>query len=166
MNALTRRRMLSGALACTALAEIASRTEPAKADLFGGDVAVLVAILTQSISTASSLVNLVLQTANQVRMMTTMLQQVSKGSFPAMIAFINAARSTFNTLTWGVRSMSYQIARIDSMRWRVNSGRSEALTPNASSSKAEADPAARPIKQRPWVRRSRRLLYSTRRSGW
>ena len=114
MKALTRRRMLSGALACAVAADLTSGSEPAKADLFGGDVAVLVAILTQSISTASSLVNLVLQTANQVRMMTTMLQQVEKGSFPAMIAFINAARSTFNTLTWGVRSMSYRIARIDS----------------------------------------------------
>ena len=114
MNALTRRRILSGALACAALAELTTLAAPAQADLFGGDVAVLLAILTQSISTASSLVNLVLQTVNQVRMMTTLLEQVSKGSFPALIAFINAARSTYNTLTWGVRSMSYQIARIDS----------------------------------------------------
>jgi hypothetical protein len=96
------------------LAEFASRATPARADLFGGDVAVLGAILTQAISTASSLVNLVLQTANQVRMMTTLLEQASKGSFPAIIGFINAARSTYSTLTWGVRSMSYQIARIDS----------------------------------------------------
>ena len=114
MNALTRRRILSGAFACAAFAELATRAAPAQADLFGADVGVLISILTQSISTASSLVNLVLQTANQVRMMTTLLEQVSKGSFPALIAFINAARSTYNSLTWGVRSMSYQIARIDS----------------------------------------------------
>jgi len=91
-----------------------ARTPPAEADLFGGDVAVLLAILTQSISSAVSLADLVLQTANQVRMMTTMLEQVSKGSFPAIISFINTARFTFNSLTWGVRSMSYQLARIDS----------------------------------------------------
>jgi P-type conjugative transfer protein TrbJ len=114
MNALTRRKVLSGALACGVIAEFLARSVPAEADLFGGDVAVLLSILTQSISTASSLVNLVLQTANQVRMMTTMLEQVSKGSFPALIAFINTARFTFNSLTWGVRSMSYQLARIDS----------------------------------------------------
>ena len=114
MNALTRRRILSGALASAVFAELATRAAPAEADLFGGDVAVLAAILTQSISSATSLLNLVLQTANQVRMMTTLLKQVSKGSFPALIAFIGAARSTFNSLTWGVRSMSYQIARIDS----------------------------------------------------
>ena len=114
MNTLPRRKILSGALACGVFAELATRATPAEADLFGGDIGVLLAILTQSISTASSLVNLVLQTANQVRMMTTMLEQVSKGSFPALISFINTARFTFNSLTWGVRSMSYQLARIDS----------------------------------------------------
>ena len=114
VNTLPRRKILSGALACSVLADICARATPAQADLFGADIPVLVAILTQSISTATSLVNLVLQTANQVRMMTTMLEQVSKGSFPALIAFINTARFTFNSLTWGIRSMSYQLARIDS----------------------------------------------------
>ena len=114
MNTLPRRKILSGAVACGVFAELATRAAPAEADLFGGDIGVLLAILTQSISTASSLVNLVLQTANQVRMMTTMLEQVSKGSFPALISFINTARFTFNSLTWGIQSMSYQLARIDS----------------------------------------------------
>ena len=114
MNALTRRKILSGALACGVLAELETRTVPAEADFFGGDLPLLVGILTQSISSALSLANLVVQTANQVRMMTTMLQQVSQGSFPALIAFINTARSTYSSLTWGVRSMSYQLARIDS----------------------------------------------------
>jgi P-type conjugative transfer protein TrbJ len=114
MTSVSRRRMISGALACGVFAELLAHSVPAEADLFGADVGVLVAILTQSISTASSLVNLVLQTANQVRMMTTLLEQVSKGSFPALIAFINTARFTFNSLTWGIRSMSYQLARIDS----------------------------------------------------
>ena len=114
MTALGRRRILSGLFAAAVALEVSARTETAKADIFGGDVAVLAAILTQSISQAISLINLVTQTVNQVRMMTTMLQQVSKGSFPALIAFINTARFTFNSLTWGIRSMSYQLARIDS----------------------------------------------------
>jgi hypothetical protein len=113
MKALTRRRILSGALASAVLAELMSRGAPAEADLFGGDVAVLLAILTQSISQATSLLNLVLQTANQVRMMTTLLRQAGSGSFPALISLINTARYTYNSLTWGVRSMSYQMARID-----------------------------------------------------
>lgn len=114
MNTLTRRKILTGSVACAVAAEVLTRSAPAEADLFGGDVAVLLAILTQSISSALSLVNLVTQTAYQVRMMTTLLEQVSKGSFPALLSFINAARFTYNSLTWGIRSMSYQLARIDS----------------------------------------------------
>jgi hypothetical protein len=114
VNTLARRKLLSGALACAALSEILARATPAQADLFGGDIPILAAILTQSISSALSLINLVTQTVYQVRMMTTMLEQVSKGSFPALISFINTARFTFNSLTWGIRSMSYQLARIDS----------------------------------------------------
>jgi conjugal transfer/entry exclusion protein len=43
-----------------------------------------------------------------------MLRQASSGSFPALISLINTARYTYNSLTWGIRSMSYQLARIDS----------------------------------------------------
>jgi P-type conjugative transfer protein TrbJ len=114
VNTLPRRKILSGAIACGVFAEILARVAPAQADLFGGDVAVLLAILTQSISSTLSLINLVTQTAYQVRMMTTMLEQVSKGSFPALITFINTARFTYNSLTWGIQSMSYQLSRIDS----------------------------------------------------
>jgi hypothetical protein len=46
-------------------------------------------------------------------MMTTLLRQASSGSFPALIALINTARYTFNSLTWGVRSMTFQMSRID-----------------------------------------------------
>jgi P-type conjugative transfer protein TrbJ len=113
MNALTRRRVLSGALACAAFAGAAGREAPARADLFGGDVAVLLAILTQSISQALSLLNLVTQTTTQVQMMTTLLRQAASGSFPALISLINTARYTYGSLTYGVRSMTYQMARID-----------------------------------------------------
>ena len=113
MNELPRRQILSGALACAAFAELTSRATPAQADIFGGDVAVLLAILTQSISQALSLINLVTQTAYQVKMMTTLLRQAASGSFPALISLISTARYTYNSLTWGVRSMSYQMARID-----------------------------------------------------
>jgi hypothetical protein len=112
-SALTRRRILSGALASCVFAELSSRAAPAQADIFGGDVGVLLAILTQSIAQALSLINLVTQTTYQVQMMTTLLRQAASGSFPALISLINTARYTYNNLTWGVRSMSYQLARID-----------------------------------------------------
>jgi P-type conjugative transfer protein TrbJ len=113
MSALTRRRILSGALAGAVFAELATRAPPAEADLLGGDVGVLVAILTQSISQALSLINLVTQTTYQVQMMMTLLKKAASGSFPAVISLINTARYTYNSLTWGVQSMSYRLAQID-----------------------------------------------------
>jgi hypothetical protein len=114
VSALTRRKLFTGALATAALADLLARSAPVEAQLIGLDEGELGAILTQAIATASGVASLVIQTANQVRLMVTLLGQVSSGSFPALIAFIGAARSTYSSLTWGIRSMSYQLARIDS----------------------------------------------------
>jgi P-type conjugative transfer protein TrbJ len=113
MNALGRRRLVSGAVGCGALAALGALTPPAQADLFGGDLALLTGILTQSISQAGSLASMVIQIANELRMMTTLLHQVASGSFPALVAFIQNAQATYNTLTSGVQSMTYRMARID-----------------------------------------------------
>jgi P-type conjugative transfer protein TrbJ len=100
-------------VAAAAGSAVGIEAEPAHADLFGGDLPLLAAILTQAIAQASSLANMVLQLANQIRMMTTLLQQVGSGSFPALISFIQSARSAYSTLTLGVQSMSYRLSRID-----------------------------------------------------
>jgi P-type conjugative transfer protein TrbJ len=113
MRTLIRRRLFSGALACSLAAALPPFTTPAEADLFGGDLGILTAILTQSIQQVISLANMLIQIANQVRMMTTMLQQVGSGSFPALIAFIGSAVASYNSLTSGVQSMTYRMARID-----------------------------------------------------
>jgi P-type conjugative transfer protein TrbJ len=113
MRNFLRRRFLSHALASGALAVLATGSRAAQADLFGGDVAVLTGILTESIAQVANLANMLIQIANQVRMMTTLLQQVGSGSFPALISFINAARFTYGSLTSGIQSMSYKMARID-----------------------------------------------------
>jgi hypothetical protein len=113
MKAITRRRILSGALACAALTADLAHDGIARADLVGGDVAILTGILTQSIMQVSNLASMVTQIINEVRMMTTMLKAIGSGSFPALVEFIGAARASYGTLTSGVRSMSYSLARID-----------------------------------------------------
>jgi len=113
MRALHRRRLLSGAIGCGALGALGTLAPSAQADLFGGDLALLTGILTQAISQAGSLTSMVLQMASELRMMTTMLHQVASGSFPALVAFIQNAQATYNTLTAGVQSMTYRMARID-----------------------------------------------------
>jgi hypothetical protein len=113
MKILQRRRLMSGAIGCGALAALGVSASPAQADLFGGDLALLTGILTQSIAQASSLANMVIQTINEVRMLTTLLHQVASGSFPALIAFVQNAQATYSMLTAGVQSMTYRMARID-----------------------------------------------------
>jgi P-type conjugative transfer protein TrbJ len=119
VNGLSRRHLISGAIGCGALAALGTRAPSAKADLFGGDLPLLTAILTQSISQAISLGNMVVQIANEIRMMTTMLHQVASGSFPALIAFVRAAQSTYSALTAGVQSMTYRMAQIDAEYQRL-----------------------------------------------
>ncbi|MGD0679051.1 MAG: hypothetical protein ABSC94_26915 [Polyangiaceae bacterium] len=113
MRALTRRRLFSGAFACAAVTGDAARTEPARADLVGGDLPILGGILVQSIMQVSNLASMLTQIVNQVRLMTTMLKAIGSGSFPALVQFIGAARASYSTLTSGVRSMSYSLSRID-----------------------------------------------------
>ncbi|HEY4014300.1 MAG TPA: hypothetical protein VGM06_13245 [Polyangiaceae bacterium] len=113
MTGIARRRVLSGALIWTLLATEATRTEPAQADLWGGDLPLLAAILGNAISTVSQLTSMLTQIAYQVSMLKTMLSQVNSGSFTSLVNFIAAARSSYNSLTWGVRSMAYTLSRID-----------------------------------------------------
>jgi conjugal transfer/entry exclusion protein len=113
MTCIARRRVLSGALVWSLLATQVTRTKDARADLWGGDLPLLAAILGNAISTVSQLTSMLTQIAYQVSMLKTMLSQVNSGSFTSLVNFIVAARSSFNTLTWGVRSMAYTLSRID-----------------------------------------------------
>jgi conjugal transfer/entry exclusion protein len=113
MKRIDRRRVLSGTLVWSVLASQVTRTERAQADLWGGDLPLLAAILANAISTVSQLTSMLTQVAYQVSMLKTMLSQVNSGSFTSLVNFIVAARSSFNTLTWGVQSMAYTLSRID-----------------------------------------------------
>jgi P-type conjugative transfer protein TrbJ len=113
MIALSRRRVLSGALGCGLLAGALTEGPPAHADLFGGDLPILAGILVQTIEQAMTMANVLTQTISQVKMMTTMLETLNAGSFASLVNFINTARYSYNSLTYGVRSMTYTMARID-----------------------------------------------------
>ena len=114
MKTLTRRRILAATLACAAVTSDLMREDAAHADLFGGDLPLLAGILVQAVMQVSNLASMLTQIINQVRLMTTMLKAIGSGSFPALVQFIGTARSSYNTLTSGVRSMTYSLGRIDS----------------------------------------------------
>ena len=113
MTRIERRRVLSGALVWSILASQGSRPKDARADLWGGDLPLLAAILANAISTVSQLTSMLTQIAYQVGMLKTMLSQVDSGSFTSLVNFIVAARSSYSTLTSGVRSMAYTLSRVD-----------------------------------------------------
>jgi conjugal transfer/entry exclusion protein len=114
MKTLTRRRALSGALGCAVGTGSLTVAESARADLFGGDLPLLAGILVQAVMQVSNLASMLTQIINQVRLMTTMLKAIGSGSFPALMQFIGTTRTSYNTLTSGVRSMTYSLGRIDS----------------------------------------------------
>jgi len=99
---LRRRQLLSGALACGVLAgEMPPRD--AQADLWGGDLPILAAILAQTISIVTQTASMLTQITYQVKMLETMIKSLDHASFLQIVQFINTARYTFNSLTWGVR---------------------------------------------------------------
>jgi hypothetical protein len=113
MRLLHRRRLLSGALAFCVFAPQLTLSQPACADLWGGDLPLLAAILGQTISIVTQTSSMVTQLAYQVKMLETMIKNLDHASFTQILSFINTARYTFNSLTWGIRSMSYTLSRID-----------------------------------------------------
>jgi hypothetical protein len=86
---------------------------PARADFWGGDLPILAAILAQTISIVTQTASMLTQITYQVRMLETMIKNLDHASFLQIVQFINTARYTFNSLTWGIRSMGYTLKRID-----------------------------------------------------
>ena len=113
MNTPSRRRLLSGVLASAVLAGHLTVSAPAEADLFGGDLPLLAGILTQAIAMVVQMTSMLTQIAYQVKMLETMIQRLDHPSFASIVSFINTARYSFNSLTWGMKSMSYSLSRID-----------------------------------------------------
>ena len=113
MKRLGRRQLLSGAIAGGVLASEWTIAESARADFWGGDIPILAAILAQTISIVTQTASMLTQITYQVKMLETMIKNLDHASFLQIVQFINTARYTLNSLTWGVRSMGFTLARID-----------------------------------------------------
>jgi hypothetical protein len=113
MRHIYRRRLLSGALGFGVLASEVTLSDAAHADFFGGDLPLLASILVEAIGILVQTTSTVTQITYQVKMMESMLKNLEHGSFTDILSFINSARFTFNSLTWGVRSMGYSLSNID-----------------------------------------------------
>jgi P-type conjugative transfer protein TrbJ len=114
MTRTSRRLGLTATLAAAWLAMAGAWASPARADLWGGDLPLLAGILAEAFSEVSNLSSMVEQVVEQVRLMRTMISGLDASSFAALTELLREAETTHDTLTAGIRSMSYSLGRIDS----------------------------------------------------
>jgi P-type conjugative transfer protein TrbJ len=98
-----RRTILAAAVAACLLAPPTPRT--ARADIFGGDVVELAAILSELLSQGLQLANQIEQLQTQIRYTEQTLKQLDPTSFSGLV-------NTFNTLRWNYQSIAGQVQTI------------------------------------------------------
>jgi P-type conjugative transfer protein TrbJ len=98
-----RRTALAAALAVSLLT--VPPPKAARADLFGGDVAELAAILAEMLSQGLQLANQINQLQTQIRYTEQTLKQLDPTSFSGLV-------NTFNTLRWNYQSLAGQVQTI------------------------------------------------------
>jgi P-type conjugative transfer protein TrbJ len=104
----TRRRILLCVLgACCSL------VSPVRADLFGGDVAVLAAILEQTITQVSQFATQIDQLQAQIRLTHTLLHGIERGDVLSLLQFLRQATLTLSSLVRGVNAIGYRMKAID-----------------------------------------------------
>lgn len=98
-----RRTALVAALAASLLTVPPPR--PARADIFGGDLVELAAILSELLSQGLQLANQIEQLQTQIRYTEQTLKQLDPTSFSGLV-------NTFNTLKWNYQSIAGQVQTI------------------------------------------------------
>src|ERR1700682_2287132 len=76
----------------------------AQADIWGGDVAVLTGILTQSVATVFQLISAIATLKQQLDAMNTMLSKLDSASFDDVLALINSTDFSYTQLTGDIAS--------------------------------------------------------------
>jgi conjugal transfer/entry exclusion protein len=86
----------------------------AYADFFGGDVAVLTAILTQAVATVSNLASMLSNLREQLSAAHTMLSKLDGASFDSVLGIINSTDLSLAALTADVTSIGYTLQSVNS----------------------------------------------------
>ena len=107
------RRIIRNGFAVAALAGALAFTGPAQADLFGGDVAELAAILAETIAQGITLGSQLTQLVRQVQMMQTMLSRLDPASYNAILALINDTELSYSQLVAQVNSIGYTLQGVN-----------------------------------------------------
>ncbi len=86
---------------------------PAQADLFGGDVVELAAILAESIAQGATLAEQLTQLTDQVSLVRTTLAQLDPATYAAVLQVINNTYLDYNRLTSDVNSIGYTLESVN-----------------------------------------------------
>lgn len=86
----------------------------AHADLFGGDVAELAAILAETISQGITLGQQLTQLSEQVNLVRTTLSQLDPASYAAVLSIVNNTYLDYNRLVSDVNSIGYTLESVNS----------------------------------------------------
>lgn len=109
MRFLVRRTAVVGAL----LGALVLSPEPANADLFGGDVAELAALLTETLSQGVTLGEQLTQLKIQVDALNTMLSQLDPASANAVLGLINDTTFNYQSLVGDIQSLGYTLQAVN-----------------------------------------------------
>lgn len=85
----------------------------AQADIWGGDVAVLTGILTQSVATVFQLISAIATLKQQLDAMNTMLSKLDSASFDDVLALINSTDFSYTQLTGDIASIGYTLQSVN-----------------------------------------------------
>jgi hypothetical protein len=107
---LARRKLLFAALA--ALAAHLSKPKATRADLWGGDIPILVGILTQAVATVSNLAGMLVNLKQQLDAMNTMLSALDAASFQSVLALIGNTDLSYAELTANIASIGYTLQSV------------------------------------------------------
>jgi conjugal transfer/entry exclusion protein len=109
---LARRHLLAAALA--AAAAYLRKPKSARADFWGGDIPILVGILTQAVATVSNLASMLVNLKEQLDAMNTMLSALDAASFQSVLALIGNSDLSYAQLTDNVASIGYTLQSVQS----------------------------------------------------
>jgi conjugal transfer/entry exclusion protein len=109
---LARRHLLIAALA--AAGAYLRRPQAARADLWGGDIPILIGILTQAVATVSNLASMLVNLKDQLDAMNTMLSALDAASFQSVLALIGNSDLSYAELTDHIASIGYTLQSVQS----------------------------------------------------
>ena len=107
------RVLLRVRLAVAAAVAVLVSPQPVHADLFGGDVAELAAILTETVSQGSTLTQQLTRLSDQITLMRQALSTLDPASYASILNLVNRSELDYSQLVSNVNSVGYTLSSVN-----------------------------------------------------